>query len=29
MIARVRVHPFAGNGSSWREADVRQNTDVG
>jgi hypothetical protein len=25
---RARVHPFAGNGSSWREADVGQSNDV-
>jgi hypothetical protein len=24
----ARVHPFAGNGSSWRESDVRSNPDV-
>jgi hypothetical protein len=26
---RARVHPFAGNGGSWRQADDRQDTDVG
>jgi hypothetical protein len=26
---RVRVHPFAGNGSSWRNADIRQIARVG
>jgi hypothetical protein len=25
---RARMHPFAGNGGSWREADIRRNTDV-
>jgi hypothetical protein len=25
---RARVHPFAGNGGSWRKADIRRNTDV-
>jgi hypothetical protein len=22
---RARAHPFAGNGGSWREADIRGN----
>ncbi len=22
---RARVHPFAGNGGSWRKVDIRQN----
>jgi hypothetical protein len=26
---RARVHPFAGNGGSWRNADIRKNVDVG
>jgi hypothetical protein len=25
---RARVHPFAGNGGSWREADVRRTACV-
>jgi hypothetical protein len=25
---RARVHPFAGNGGSWRKAVVRQSSDV-
>jgi hypothetical protein len=25
---RARVHPFGGNGGSWREADIRQTAQV-
>ena len=26
---RARVHPFAGNGGSWRKVDIGENVDVG
>jgi hypothetical protein len=25
---RARVHPFAGNGGSWRKAGIGRNADV-
>jgi hypothetical protein len=26
---RARVHPFAGNGGSWRKVDIGENVEVG